>query len=155
VESAGFGYDLSKREGLEFKLTAAATLTQESNYITDAKAKMTYAGARLAYNYKHKVSDTTTLTHTLMFDQPFSPADNFRIDTQGGVEVAMTRSGTLALKASARLLYDNLPALQELTLVLPGGAPTTIKVAEPLKKLDAQFLVSLVLNLSRKAAAGQ
>jgi putative salt-induced outer membrane protein YdiY len=155
VESAGFGYDLSKREGLEFKLIAAATLTQEKTYVADPSAKESYPGARLAYSYKQKVSDTTTLTHSLMFDQPFSPTNNFRIDTQGGLEVSITRSGSLALKANARLLYDNLPALREITLTLPNGTQTNTKVTTPVKKLDGQFLVSLVVNISRKGGVGR
>jgi putative salt-induced outer membrane protein YdiY len=154
VEEAGFGYDLSKREGLEFKLLAAATLTQEKNYVPDPAAKESYPGVRLSYDYKQKVTDTTTLTHNLIFDQPFSPSSNFRIDTQAGLEVSVTRSGSLALKANVRLLYDNMPALEELQLALPPPQPA-VKVTTPLKKVDGQFLVSLVLNFARKGGAGR
>jgi hypothetical protein len=155
VEDAGFGYDLSKQKDLEFKLLAAATLTQEKVYVVNPQAKESYPGLRLSYAYKQKVSDTTTLTHSLVYDQPFSPSSNFRIDGQAGAEVSVTRGGSLALKVAARVLYDNLPALQELTLVQPNGTKTSIKVTEPVKKADAQFTVSLVVNLSRKGGVGR
>jgi hypothetical protein len=122
--------------------------------VPDPAAKESYPGVRLSYDYKQKVTDTTTLTHNLIFDQPFSPSSNFRIDTQAGLEVSVTRSGSLALKANVRLLYDNMPALEELQLALPPPQPA-VKVTTPLKKVDGQFLVSLVLNFARKGGAGR
>jgi putative salt-induced outer membrane protein YdiY len=150
MEMTGFGYDLSKRDDVEFKLNAAATLTQENATVENAAAKKNFPGVQLSYQYKQKVSSTATVTHTLTYDQPFSPSSDFRIDGQGGLEVSITRSGTLALKVDARVQYDNMPALEELELIRSNGTKTNLKVTNPLNKLDGQFTVALVINLSRK-----
>jgi hypothetical protein len=150
MEMSGFGYDLSKKEGMEFKLNAAATLTQENARVENQSAKKNFPGVQVGYQYKQKVSSTTSVTHTLTYDQPFSPSSDFRIDGQGGLEVSITRSGSLALKVDARVQYDNMPALEELELVQANGTKTNLKVTNPLHKLDGQFTVALVINLSRK-----
>jgi putative salt-induced outer membrane protein YdiY len=155
MEMAGFGYDVARTERTEFKLQGAATFTQEKSQVADPKSKQNYPGLRVSYAYKQKASANTTLTHSLAYDQPFSPTSNFRIDGQGGVEVSMTRSGALALKVDARLMYRNMPALEQLELALPDGTKTNIRVTNPLKKLDGQFTVSLVVNLSRKGGVGR
>jgi putative salt-induced outer membrane protein YdiY len=155
IEMAGIGYDLAKSDKAEFKLQAAATFTQESTLVPDAAAKDSYPGFRLSYSYKQKASSNATLTHSLVFDQPFSPTSNFRIDGQGGLEVSMTRSGALALKLGARLLYDNMPALEELELVGSNGVKSATRVSNPLKKLDGQFTVAFVINISKKGGVGR
>jgi putative salt-induced outer membrane protein YdiY len=155
MEMAGVGYDLAKSDRSEFKLQLAATFTQESTVVADPAAKKSYPGLRLSYAYKQKASDTTSLTHSLTFDQPFSPSSNFRIDGQAGVEVSMTRSGALALKLDARLMYDNMPALEELQLQRPDGVQSSTRVTSPLNKLDAQFTVSFVVNIARKGGVGR
>lgn len=152
MEMTGFGYDFAKKEGMEFKLNAAATLTQESDRVKnpDPDVKDNYPGVQASYSYKQKVSSTTTVTHSLTFDLPFSPMKNFRLDGQGGLEVAITRSGTFGLKLDARVQYRNMPALEELQLTQPNGTQTNIKVTNPLRKVDAQLSAALTVNLSRK-----
>ncbi len=154
MEMAGVGYDLARSERAEFKLQAAATFTQEKNLVSDPKSKENYPGLRVSYGYKLKASANTTLTHSLAYDQPFSPTSNFRIDGQAGVEVSMVRSGALALKVDTRLMYRNMPALEQLELVT-NGVKTNLRVTNPLKKVDGQFTVSLVINLSRKGGVGR
>ena len=152
MEMTGFGYDLSKRPDVEFKVNVAATLTEETDRVTnpDPEAKDNFPGVRLSYSYKQKVSSTTTVTHTLIFDQAFSPVKNFRLDGQAGLEVAITRGGTLGLKLDARVQYRNMPAVEELDLTQANGTSTGIKVTNPLRKVDGQFTVGLAVNLSRK-----
>jgi putative salt-induced outer membrane protein YdiY len=155
MEMAGVGYNLAKSDKAEFKLQAAATFTQEKTNVADPAAKESYPGLRLNYSYKQKASDNATLTHSLTYDQPFSPTNNFRIDGQGGLEVSMTRSGALALKLDARLMYDNMPALEQLELVRLDGVKSSTRVTNPLNKLDGQFTVSFVVNISRKGGVGR
>jgi putative salt-induced outer membrane protein YdiY len=155
MEMTGVGYSLARGDKTEFKLQAAATFTQEKTGVRDRAAKENYPGMRLSYSYKQKASENTTLTHSLTYDQPFSPTNNFRIDGQGGLEVSMTRSGALALKLDARLMYDNMPALEQLELVRPDGVKSNTRVTNPLKKLDGQFTVSFVINISRKGGVGR
>jgi putative salt-induced outer membrane protein YdiY len=146
MEMTGFGYDLAKKDGAEFKLNAAATLTQETDKVVNPNLdQKNFPGVQVNYAYKQKVSSTTTLTHNLVFDLPFSTMDNWRLDGQAGIEVSMTRSGTLGLKLDARVQYRNMPALEELQL---NGTQT--KVTNPLHKVDAQLTAALTVNLSRK-----
>lgn len=152
MEITGFGYDFSKRQDLEFKLNAAATFTEETDLVTnpDPDAQQNFPGIQVSYSYKQKVSSTTTVTHTLAYNQAFSPTKNFWFDGQAGLEVAITRSGTFALKVDARAQYHNMPAVEQLQLTQADGTDTGQQVTNPLKKFDGQFTVGLTVNLSRK-----
>jgi len=150
VESAGLGFDAVARPNLELKLSAAATFTQETAEVANPGAKSTFPGLRLRYSYRQKVTESTSLLHSLVYDQPFSPFDDFRIDAQAGAEIAIVGSGALALKANARLQYDNRPALEELELFATDGQSLGSRVTRPLGKLDTQVTVSIIVNIARK-----
>ena len=61
-----------------------------------------------------------------------------------GVTVAIT--DTVALKASLRLLFRNIPALAEIDLEDPEFGIVIGKVVIPNEKLDSTFSTSLVIN---------
>jgi hypothetical protein len=155
VENLGLEHHLVRRDGLDLKLSGAATLTQERSAVENPDARTSFPGMRVGLSYKHAVTASTTLSHELLYDLPLSVARDFRFDARAGVQVAITRSGSLALKADFRLQYDNMPALEELPLVDLEGTPLEARVTRERERVDTQATVALVVNLSRKRNAPQ
>jgi putative salt-induced outer membrane protein YdiY len=87
-----------------------------------------FVGARLGWDFRQKLFENTTFTHTLVADENLEETDDLRVDAQFGLHVAMSR--TLGLKVNWRLLWDNLPALSECRS--SGQRPSTL----PLQELD-------------------
>jgi hypothetical protein len=102
-----------------------------------------FAGYQLFYNLKTQLSANTTAEYNFVFDGSFEEGDDLRFDWFNGAGVAV--NDHIALKASVRLVYRNLPALEELDLRTPGGVAIGTVVV-PKDKLDAAFTTSLVIN---------
>ena len=80
----------------------------------------------------------------LTFDGSFQQGDDLRLDAYNGVTVTMT--DTIALKASLRLNYRNIPALEDIDLEDPDSGVVIGEVIVPKDKLDSTFSTSLVIN---------
>jgi putative salt-induced outer membrane protein YdiY len=142
VADTGVGYIFLNNERTSFRGTAGVTWTNEDYTVEDGRDG-SFVGARLGWDFRQKLFENTTFTHTLVADENLEETDDLRVDAQLGLHVAM--STTLGLKVNWRLLWDNLPALSEIPLVGPGGAST---VLAPYKELDQGFSVSLVFSFA-------
>jgi putative salt-induced outer membrane protein YdiY len=141
----GLGYIFLNNERTSFRGMTGITYTNEEYTVEDGRDG-SFVGARLGWDFRQKLFENTTFTHTLMADENLEETDDLRVDAQFGVHVAM--SSTLGLKVNWRLLWDNLPALSEVPLLGAGGAPTGLTVLAPYKELDQGFSVSLVFSFA-------
>lgn len=145
VADTGLGYVFLNNERTSFRGRAGVTYTSE-DYTVEDDRDGSFVGARLGWDFRQKLFENTTFTHTLVADENLEETDDLRVDAQFGLHVAM--SSTLGLKVNWRLLWDNLPALSEVPLVGSGGVPTGITVLAPYKELDQGFSVSLVFSFA-------
>jgi putative salt-induced outer membrane protein YdiY len=145
VADTGIGCIFIGNERTTFRGTAGVTYTDES-YTVDDGQDGSFFGARLGWDFKQKLLENTTFTHTLIADENLEDTDDLRVDAQVGLQVSMTK--TLGLKVNWRLLWDNQPALAAYDLFTPGGINTGLTVLAPYKELDQGFSVSLVFSFA-------
>lgn len=145
VGDTGIGYILLSNDRTSFRSTVGITYTKE-DYTVDNGSDGSFVGARLGWDFRHRIFAGTTLTHTLIADENLEDTADLRVDAQFGLQVAMTKK--LGLKVNWRLLWDNQPALAEYGLYTPGGIDTGLTVLAPYKELDQGFSVSLVFSFA-------
>jgi putative salt-induced outer membrane protein YdiY len=145
VGDTGIGYIFLNNDRSSFRGTAGITYTNE-DYTADGADTASFVGARLGWDFRQKLFENTTFTHTLIADENLEDTADLRVDAQFGLHVAM--SSTLGLKVNWRLLWDNQPALAEYPLRTPGGVDTGLTVLAPYKELDQGFSVSLVFSFA-------
>jgi putative salt-induced outer membrane protein YdiY len=141
----GLGYIVFNHDRTSFRGSAGMTHTKE-DYAVDDGQDDAFFGARLGWDFRQKLLQNTTFTHTLIADENLEDTGDLRVDAQLGLHVAM--SSKLGLKVNWRLLWDNQPALAEYDLFTPGGAHTGFTVIAPYKELDQGFSVSLVFSFA-------
>jgi putative salt-induced outer membrane protein YdiY len=141
----GLGYIFLNNERTSFRGMGGISYTNEEYTVEDDRDG-SFVGARLGWDFRQKLFENTTFTHTLVADENLEETDDLRVDAQFGLHVAM--SSTLGLKVNWRLLWDNLPALSEVPLVGSGGVQTGLTVLAPYKELDQGFSVSLVFSFA-------
>ena len=143
VVDTGLGYVFVNTDRTVFRGVAGITYTSEDSTVDDG-GDGSFVGGRVGWDFRHKLFETTTFTHSLIFDQSFEDGSDSRFDAQFGLHVAM--NAKLGLKVNWRILYDNQPAFAELPLFTPGGVPTGSTVLAPYKKTDQGLSVSLVFS---------
>jgi putative salt-induced outer membrane protein YdiY len=141
----GLGYIVLNHDRTSFRGSAGMTYTKEDYTVGDGQDG-SFFGARLGWDFRQKLFQSTTFTHTLIVDENLEDTGDLRVDAQFGLHVAM--SSRLGLKVNWRLLWDNQPALAEYDLLTPGGAHTGFTVIAPYKELDQGFSVSLVFSFA-------
>jgi hypothetical protein len=141
IASGGVGNLWYDREGLMLRTTYGANYTNEE---LDLEGASNFGGYRLFYRLEAGVTEGTGIESELTFDGSFETADDLRLDALNGVSVAI--SDTIALKASVRLNYRNIPALEDIDLELPIGGIVIGEVVVPKKKLDSTLATSLVIS---------
>ena len=141
IGSGGVGNDWYDREGLTFRTSYGLNYTHEA---LDLEGSRLFPGYRLFYHLEVGASESTALESELTFDGSFQTADDLRFDSLNSVSVTMTDK--LALKGSLRLLFRNLPALDDIDLVDPDSGAVVGTVVVRKEKLDTTVSMSLVLN---------
>ena len=150
VAAAGFGYVIAAGESTDFRARAGATYTNNKEVVVNPELENNFAGARLSWTLKRRLTGTADLVHDLVLDENLNQTDDFRADASIALSVSI--SSLLALKVNYRLLYRNLPALEQLPLRDPAGFDVG-RVAVPLRKVDQGLSVSLVFELQRRSEA--
>ena len=145
VVDTGLGYVFLNSARTSFRGAAGITYTSEDFTVADG-GDGSFIGARVGWDFRHKLFETTTFTHSFIFDQSLEDGSDSRFDAQFGVHVAMNTK--LGLKVNWRILYDNQPAFAEVPLFTPGGVPTGLTVLAPYKKTDQGLSVSLVFSVA-------
>ena len=141
IGSGGVGNTWADRDRLVFRTTYGANYTNED---LDLEGVSNFAGYRLFYRLEAGVAASTKIESELTFDGSFVTGNDIRLDSLNGVTVAIT--DTVALKASLRLLFRNIPALEDIDLEDPESGIVIGKVIVSKEKLDSTFATSLVIN---------
>jgi len=147
VAEGGLGFVVAASEATDFRATAGLTYTNNKEVVPNPDLENNFAGARLSWTLKQRLSDTASLVHDLVLDENLKQTEDLRADLGLGLSVSI--SSRLALKASHRLLFRNLLALGQLPLRDASGTETG-SVAVPLRKVDQGSSVSLVFSFERK-----
>jgi putative salt-induced outer membrane protein len=123
VAAGGVTYTLLK--GPEHELAFDGGLTWTRDTLVEGGSK-SYAGALAAARYGWNISKTAKFTENLSFFPSFQQGSNWRIESQTGLQAAV--STAVAVKLTYGFRYANRP--------VPG-----------FRKTDTQTAVSLVVNL--------
>ena len=141
VGAGGFGTQWASRDRLQFRTEYGISLTSED---LDLEGENSFGGYRLTYALNAGVAASTTVESALTFDGAFKQGNDIRTDWLNGVSVSI--NSKIALKSSIRLLFRNIPALEELDLETPILGVVIGKVEIPKEKLDVNFTTSLVIT---------
>jgi putative salt-induced outer membrane protein YdiY len=141
ILTAGTGYAWVETKRTVFKTDGGFTYTLRKYAGQDATS---FAGFRAIASVEQKILDSSSVASQFIFDDNLKKMVDWRYDWTTSVSASISKS--LALKASARLLYAHLPAEEAVPLFDPEGLPTGLTVPVPLKKLDTFFTTSIVIN---------
>lgn len=140
--AVGVGRALIETDRTAFQADLAATVTSEEPVVGDSDS---FAGLRFTWDLGHQLTETTKLGSLLVVDDNLSNTEDLRAEFDNSVTVDI--NDALALKTGVKLLFDNLPALQEVPLLPAPGEPPTTTVLVPLDELDTQVTVALIITV--------
>ena len=138
--AVGAGNTWADRDSLTLRTGYGVSYTAEKLKL---EGERNFAGYQLFYELLAKATESTTIESNMTFDGSFDQGDDFRFNWYNGAGVAINER--IALKASIRLVYRNVPALEELDLETPLGIEVG-KVVVPKAKLDTSLTTALVIN---------
>jgi putative salt-induced outer membrane protein YdiY len=142
---AGLGNNWVRKDQVKFRTTYNLTYTNENFTNGDSQD---FPGFRLGYNYENKLTPSTLFQSELVFDDSFDDLDDHRTDWYNAVSVSMTQR--VALKAGFRVLYRNIPPLEDIKIydANPFDGPANEVGTESVAKeeLDTNFTTSLLFN---------
>jgi putative salt-induced outer membrane protein YdiY len=141
IATTGLGFAWVERARTQIKTSAGVTYTVRQYVGEDWSS---FAGFRFSLQGEQKVLDNSKLSTQFVFDENLQEMRDWRFDWINSVTASISKS--LALKLSLRMLYTNVPALQNLPLLDALGDPTGLTVPYPLKKLDTFLTTSIVIN---------
>jgi hypothetical protein len=146
IAEGGVGNVWRDTDDLKFSTTYGLTYTDQEDVVMTPGVDETFLGARFAWDYLNALSKSTTYTNTLILDENLDETSDWRADMYNGLSVSRTEK--TAIKLGLRLLYDNMPAMETLTLLdadPPLGVPVGTQMVE-LDELDTIFTASVVIN---------
>ncbi|NPV83634.1 MAG: DUF481 domain-containing protein [Candidatus Aminicenantes bacterium] len=138
---AGLGYAWIEKERTNVKMNAGLTYSSRKYIGQEATS---FAGFRFDLLGEQKFSDKSSFSTLFVFDENLKEMKDWRFDWTNSLTASISRA--MALKASYKMLYANLPATAFLPLFDDLGLPTGLTVPYSLKKLDSFFTTSLVIN---------
>lgn len=144
IAEGGVGNVWRDDERIRFKTNYGVTYTKQDEVDPSPGFDDTFFGARGAWDYLHRLTDTTTYTNVLVVDLNLDETDDWRADMQNGLAVAM--SERLSLKVGLQLLYDNEPSFEQLALFDSVGGTQIGTVLARLDELDTIVTASLVMD---------
>jgi len=139
--TTGFGYAWVEKARTQVRTATGLTYTLRQ-YVGQDMAS--FAGLRFSILADQKILDNSSISTQFVLDDNLKRMDDWRFDWTNSVSASISKS--LALKISLRLLYANVPALQDLALFDLEGLPTGLFVQVPLKNLDTLMTTSIVIN---------
>lgn len=144
ILGVGAGRTLWSDDTSRLRTGAGATFTFENDVIRSG-SRSDFPGLRANYEYRRRISETSDMESALVADLNLDDMGDLRLEWTNALSVAV--NAALALKPSLQLQWRNQPSLTEVPLVSVTGADTGETVLTPLKKLDTQFRVALVVTL--------
>jgi len=140
ILSGGLGNTWIDSDQIAFRTNYGIAYTLED---LDLEGENDFVGYRLFYKLSVQLVESTRVDSELTFDGSFETGNDIRTDWYNAATVAI--SETVALKAGIRLLYRNIPALEDIDLETEDGLVIG-EVLIPKLKLDTNFATSLVIN---------
>ncbi|HSM02969.1 MAG TPA: DUF481 domain-containing protein [Longimicrobiales bacterium] len=141
----GGGTTWIDRDRVDFSTNYALTYSFQEDVVENPFVKTSFPGIRLGYDYRNQLTASTEFTSKLVADQNLDEGKDRRVEFLNSLVVDI--NDVIALKPSLLLQWRNLPSLSEVPLFTPGGVDTGLTVLAPLRKLDTQFTLALVLSL--------
>lgn len=127
-----------------FKTDYTVTFTRRIDELREPERGERFSELRLAWEYRHRLSSTTTFDSDMVFFAVIKELDDNRFATVNGVTTSLTE--VFALRFSLDLRYQNVPALEEIDLLNREGLPVGEVVVRK-KKLDSIVKFSFVVTL--------
>lgn len=138
------------KEKMTWKTDYGLSWIDQQDEIPNPEVEDTYSALRLASDFMVKFGKSTTYDNDFVIFTNLGDLEDFNFRMVNGLGVSMTE--ILALKVGLTFLYDNVPALEELTLFAPGDLNNPIgTVIAPNEELDTIFTVSLVIDIDPKS----
>ncbi len=138
---AGVGNQWVARDDVQFRTDYGLTFTDEEDTLGMSDS---YAGARFSWAYKNLLTESTTFLNDLILDFNLDESDDYRGDMVTALQVSISKR--VALKTSLQLLYDNMPALDSVPVVLDASGSGLTEVIIERDDLDTIFSASLVVD---------
>ena len=138
---AGAGTVWIDREDLESRTSYGVTYTRENGV---SGIDREFAGARVSWDYRQDLTESTTYTHALVVNENLDDTDDLRADLLASIAVSMTER--LALKVSGHVRFDNQPAFRAVPRELPDGTPAGDSVLVELEELDSVLSAAVVVK---------
>lgn len=140
IFSGGVGTTWRDEDALTFRTSYGVSFTDERLTLEGINR---FAGFRLFYGLRMLATVSTAVESELTTDGSFRDANDVRLDWLNAATVAV--SSRIALKASVRLLFRNLPALETIGFQSSSGSMIG-SIDVPKNKLDVNATTSLVLT---------
>jgi len=131
--------------GWLLKVGYALTYTAQRDVTPEAGRPEGFAGARLTLDHRQRLAGSTEFEVKWTVDGNARDLGDFRGDLTQSLGTALGER--LSLKTTLQLLLDQEPPLERIPLTPPGGGDPVGNVLVPLRKLDHQLSIALVLTL--------
>jgi putative salt-induced outer membrane protein YdiY len=141
IATTGLGYAWVEKTKTQVKTSAGLTYTVRQYVGQDWSS---FAGFRFNLLAVQKVLENSSVSTQFIFDENLQAMRDWRFHWANSVTASISKS--LALKLSLRMIYQNVPALQDLPLFDPGTELQIGTVLSPLRKLDTFLTTSIVIN---------
>jgi len=142
---AGVGNLWIDSDKVRFSTDYGLTYTNRVDEIEDPDRPRSYSEARLTWDYKNQIADSTSIDSTMQVWTRLSELADYRFNTINGVTTTLTR--LLALRFSLQFIYQARPALEEIDLYEMAGGLVTGTAVVRKNKLDSTLNFSLVFSL--------
>lgn len=136
---AGVGYKFFQTDAHKLVGELGIDYTDETQ-VGPPEVSDSFAGARGFLGYERKLSDAAKYNLELEMLENLDETSDYRANFLASVTASLTQK--MALKASYRVMYDNLPVVQ----LVPGPNSPLDDALFEFDKTDAALSVSLVIN---------
>jgi putative salt-induced outer membrane protein YdiY len=140
----GVGNIWVDQERIKFKTDYAVTYTEQDDVVPNPDFDDSFLGLRFSWGYLHQFGEVTTYGNDLVLNANIDETDDWRGNMVNWVAVVL--SSRLGLKLSHEVIYDHMPAQQEVPLFTTAGGAQNGTVLVDLDEFDTVFTASLVVN---------
>jgi len=142
--TAGLGNHIIKNEETEFKINYGLAYTMRDHFIEPDGFDSSFGSFVLSTILMKKIGERSKLDQVFDYSMPLSETGDFRSKFTNSLTT--TISGSLAMKMSLGLFYENKPAFGEMKLYDHEGGSELGTVLYEKDELDYTFTASLVIN---------
>ena len=112
---AGVGNTWRDDETLRFATTYAASYTDRREAARDPRKDARFSGARLGWEYRHRLSGATVVENELTANVNLTDAADYSVNTVAALSVGL--GSHLALRVSLQLLYESDPPPEDVAVI--------------------------------------